>query len=411
VSVNSQGLVKASVLPLVGLVWLMGLLVPHPAARAFDVVLSAQGEYLDAYLVNGNAFPPRVVFIDPDPPDPNSLAAPPRVGRHVNGKLCFFPKRAGHRGQFILADDTYREACVDRHPPQARCSVTRRRSPFFVGKDADGWAVFRKTGKWTHLHIHTAWDFTGPQPQGNIDPQGCVFDAKGRFFGNDVGSGKIGENDGSLLVFFPGHDKRYKTYCFLDKKLASPGMPVMDDAGNIYVAEPAAGKVTKFSPPYPSSARDCANADHLVTTPPTKSVFLQGGIIPVSMVRVPKTDHWYIDGVLAPAIINEYDANGAFVRNIVPANVPKNPLGMDVGSDGTLYYSELNLDPMTFDTRCGSVSMVRFDAAGQPQPPQTLGKNLLFPDGITVEDSSRFAVDFSTLPPSPNFDPSMCGGE
>jgi len=52
-------------------------------------VLNAQGEFLDAYLVNGKAFPPRVVFIDPDPPDPSSLTVPPRVGRHVNGKLCF----------------------------------------------------------------------------------------------------------------------------------------------------------------------------------------------------------------------------------------------------------------------------------------------------------------------------------
>ena len=58
-------------------------------ARAFEVVLNAQGEFLDAYLVNGKAFPPRVVFIDPDPPDPSSLTVPPRVGRHVNGKLCF----------------------------------------------------------------------------------------------------------------------------------------------------------------------------------------------------------------------------------------------------------------------------------------------------------------------------------
>jgi len=52
--------------------------------------------------------------------------------------------------------------------------------------------------------------------------------------------------------------------------------------------------------------------------------------------------------------------------------VPKNPLGMDVGSDGTLYYAELNLDPATFNPRCGSVSMVKFDAAGNS--PLTLGR-------------------------------------
>src|SRR5215471_7247731 len=84
-------------------------------AGSFDVVINAQREYADAYLIDGSASPRRVVFIDPDPPapdDPNS--PPPRVGRHVNGKLCFFPKGFGPNGGFVMADDTYREACVDR---------------------------------------------------------------------------------------------------------------------------------------------------------------------------------------------------------------------------------------------------------------------------------------------------------
>ena len=76
-------------LPLAGVLLLAAAALPRGSALAFDVVLNAQGEFLDAYLVNGKAFPPRVVFIDPDPPDPSSLTVPPRVGRHVNGKLCF----------------------------------------------------------------------------------------------------------------------------------------------------------------------------------------------------------------------------------------------------------------------------------------------------------------------------------
>ena len=395
------------------------LVVGEPTARAFDVVLNAQGEFLDAYLVNGSALPPRVVFDDPDPADPGSLSDVPRGGRHLNGKLCFFPKRGGHRGQYLLADDTYREACLDVTTPQARCAVTRRKSPFFLGKDPDGWAVFNRKGKWTRLHINVPWNYpASPQPQGTIDPQGCLFDAKGRLFGNDVGHGAAREPDGSLLVFFPGKDKRYSTYCFIDKGLSAPGMPVVDDAGNIYVAEPAALKVTKFSPPFPTSPSDCDNPDHLVTTPPTKTTFFPvpgqdtGGLsVPVSMVRVPKTDHWYIDGAILPPIINEYDRDGAFVRNIVPANVPKNPIGMDVGSDGTLYYAELNLDPVTLDTRCGSMEMVKFDANGQPQFPQMIGRTLRFPDGVTVVDSKEFAVDFTKLAPAVDLDPSACGGE
>src|SRR5207245_2786764 len=80
-------------LPLV-LAALAMLFRPTPAARAFDVVLSTQGEFMDAYLVNGQAFPPKVVFIDPDPQIPicpnatdPSCSPPPRVGKHVNGKV------------------------------------------------------------------------------------------------------------------------------------------------------------------------------------------------------------------------------------------------------------------------------------------------------------------------------------
>jgi hypothetical protein len=392
------------------------LAAPWGVAQAFDVVVNGQGEYADAYLINGESPPRRVAFIDPDPPEPdNPDSPPPRVGRHVNGKLCFFPRGVGHNGQFVMADDTYREACLDwPGGPQPRCSVTRRSSPFYVGKDPDGWAIFRRDGTWTTHHIHTAWDFSSPQPQGNIDPQGCAFDTKGNLWGNDVGSGAFGANDGSLIVFFPGKHHRYDTYCFLDKRLAAPSMPVFDAAGNLYVPETAGFRVTKFSPPFPSSAADCDNPEHLVTTPPTKTTFLgsrrSGETTPAGIVRLPASGNFYVGSVLIPPIINEYDPTGVFVRNIVPENVPRNPLGIDVGADGTLYYAELHLTA-TLDTGCGSVSMVRFDAAGQPQPPVQLSKNLLFPDGVTVADSARFKVDFTTLPPSPENDPSVCGGE
>jgi len=412
---------------------LAALLLPRASARAFDVVLNAQGEFMDAYLVNGKAFPPKYVFIDPDPPNPDSLSGPPpRVGRHVNGQLCFFPSGFGHDGQFVVSDDTYRESCLDRNPPEARCSVTDRGSRFYIGKDPDGWGVFDRTGQWKKQHIHTAWpgfDTTplgtdpGQPPQGNIDPQGCVFGANGNMFGTDVGTVDPTDPDpshhGSLLAFFPGPLGRYDTYCFLDKDISQAGMPAMDEAGNIYVAETGMGKMWKYSPPFPSSAADCSNPDHLVTTPPTKTVFpTPGELTPAAIVRVPGTDHWYIDSVLLPGtpgtgggIINEYDANGVFVRTIVQ-NVPPgtllNPLGMDVGSDGTLYYAELNLNS-DLSTGCGRVSMVRF-VSGVPQPPQVLGQNLSFPDGVTVVDSSQLRVNFTKLPRASEPAPSTCSG-
>jgi hypothetical protein len=390
-------------------------------AGAFEVVLSTQGEYMDGYLVNGKALPPRVIVDDPDPHPPDAVTTPPYIGgRHLNGKVCFFPRGVhGHKRQYLVADDEYREACLDPHPPQARCSVTKRKSPFYVGKSLDGWAVFDAHGRWTRQHIQVAGEPNVDQnadPQGAKDPQGCAFLPDGRLITTDVGSEMIGQNDGALMVFFPdGAHGGYESYCFLDKSLADPGMPVLDDAGNVYVPEPQGFRVTKFSPPFPSSPADCANADQLVTTPPQKSTWLASGVgglaVPVSIARVHGNDHFYVAGAIAPPIINEYDANGGFVRTIVPANVPKNPLGMDVGKDGTLYYAELNLDPATFDPRCGSVSMVKFDAAGNPQPPVTLGVHLQFPDGITVVDSSQLRIKWKKLKPSPDIPVSECGGE
>jgi hypothetical protein len=188
-------------------------------------------------------------------------------------------------------------------------------------------------------------------------------------------------------------------------------MPVMDDAGNIYVPESAGLRVTRFSPPFPSSAADCANPERLVTTPPTKAVFIAGNGVPAGIARVPSSDHFYVGSVILPPRIDEYDASGMLVRNIVPANVPLNPLGIDVGADGTVYYAELNLDPATFSPRCGRVSMARFDALGQPLPPEVLGEHLRFPDGVTVVDSRRLRVNLATLPPAPALDPASCGGE
>src|SRR5713101_7155361 len=112
---------KRQVTVILSAVFSLTLLLPaQRSARAFDVVVSTQGEFADAYLVNGTAYPPKYVL---DAPDPVNLACPgsptiagckvPRGGRHLNGKLCFFPKGFGHNGQFIAADDTYREACLN----------------------------------------------------------------------------------------------------------------------------------------------------------------------------------------------------------------------------------------------------------------------------------------------------------
>ena len=54
--------------------------------------------------------------------------------------------------------------------------------------------------------------------------------------------------------------------------------------------------------------------------------------------------------------------------------------------------------------------MVRFDSKGDPLPPETLGKNLRFPDGLTIIDSSKLRIDFKKLQPAPDNTPDQCGG-
>jgi hypothetical protein len=115
--------------------------------------------------------------------------------------------------------------------------------------------------------------------------------------------------------------------------------------------------------------------------------------------------------VLIPAAIGEFSATGAFVRTIAAPGTVRNPLGIDVGRDGTVYFAELNLDPQTFRTRCGAVSRIRMDASGAPTAPEELGRHLRFPDGVTVVDSKSLKVKWSKRPPSPDVDPSRCGGE
>jgi len=187
-------------------------------------------------------------------------------------------------------------------------------SRLYVGTDADGWGVFKGSGRWAKRQIKVDGGLMEPQQQGTIDPQGCAFDSKGNFIGVDVGHGASSRPDGSIVMFFPGKRKKYDTYCFLDKALAAPSMPVLDDAGNLYVPETARLRVLKFSPPFPTSPADCANPEKLVTTPPTKTVFLppQTDVLtPSGIARVPGSDHFYIASVLlVRPIINEYDATG-----------------------------------------------------------------------------------------------------
>jgi hypothetical protein len=252
-------------------------------------------------------------------------------------------------------------------------------------------------------------------------------------------------------------------YCFVARELGSPGIPAIDAGGSIYFPQATgnrgplhplsdftgqpelsgdAGRVTKLTLAQPLTVNDCAPSHELTATGRAgiqrNDEFLSfptsGVITPESIAAVPAgfelaapgttTPHWYVGSVLLPPAIDEYDASGRFVRNVVAPFLPRNPLGMDVSpKDGSLYFAELSLTPAVerdedgspsgfdpFATGCGRLSMVRFQN-GVPLPPTVLRENLLFPDGVSVVDSSRFAVDFAALPDVPEQSASDCGPE
>ena len=130
---------------------------------------------------------------------------------------------------------------------------------------------------------------------------------------------------------------------------------------------------------------------------------------------------WYIGGVLlTPTILEVFETPtpglslGIPIRPIVLPFVPQNPIGMDVASDGSVYYAELNLTVPDLGTGCGRVSRVTFDPVTGlvPLPPVVLRDNLRFPDGISIFDSTRFSgVDWNGLPEAPQFTPADCGAE
>jgi len=429
-------------------------MMPGHGARAFDVVLNAQGEYLDAYLTedlrdgDGNLTTAagRYAFVTPNDPA--------HGGRHLNGKTCFFPPGYGHDGQFVTSDDTFDEVCIDpvlhNQTPPARCDPA---NADYVGNDPPGWAVMNADGSWSHRVIHAAGcgpggqgaacDLEGVSPtnpgsfgevggpmatQGTIDPQGCFFDENGNLWGTDVGhDGDPTDHDGSLLVFFAASD--YHDYCFVDRALFSPAMPSYDSQSRtIYLSESGAGRISKYTVPFPTSQADCALLpDHTVTSPAVKSPFgvfpLDATATPAAIVAKPSSDHFYLASVLLPAAVVDLDAHGIFSAFVVAPSLPNlslggtqilppvgkgmSPEGVDVGGDGTIYFSDLNLqtDPAAgrfFATGCG-----RMWKAAPGSPPVLLAHHLRFPDGVKVTDSAQ--LDLSNL--SAASDSTFCPSE
>jgi len=112
---------------------------------------------------------------------------------------------------------------------------------------------------------------------------------------------------------------------------------------------------------------------------------------------VPSPDGgWYVSSVFT-GVINEYDADGGFIRAVlsppegeVLGEEPYStgtPLGLGIAPDGTLYYADIGIvispDGIGPGDGTGKVWRLRF-VNGEPQAPEMMADGLAFPDGIGI---------------------------
>lgn len=307
-----------------------------PTPEAVEKLFSPQANELDVYdLETGE----RTVLIKAE-------------DNTVNGQVCLLPDGSGN---FLLGEDTGQ--------PEKR----------------QGWGIFSPQGKLVDKILEPE----SPGEAEQIEPYGCAFDAEGRLFTVDTGTGAFDAKDGKLIVFFPPD---YQTFCLLDTALRTPGDLALDESGNVYLPEAVPpGRVLRFTGPFPASDDECE------TVRPRRSVFIEDPDMstPRGLVRAPN-GHWYVSSVVIPPAIREYDAEGDFVRVIAEGEDIGNPAGLAIDSNGTIYYADLGLvelpPPDFFGPKEGegTVRKIAFGANGEPLPPEIIARGLDYPDAVSV---------------------------
>ena len=381
---------KRSLLSVVLMAALVGLVAASPAtageedAGAGVIVLNGQGNDLDAYT--GNEPFKHQLVIQNHNDDPN--------GRDINAQMCFFPDGK----TFIAGEDTGQP-----DPLQ-------------------GWGIFKmkgtKVGKLKTKQIGKLQ----PTYQGasdNAENYGCGILSDGRVVTGDIGNQASGPENGQLIIWFPPFTDGFEElddgsngtngevpFCKLDIAIGTAGSIQIDDEDRILIssARGATTGVVRYTGPFPTSPDaegGCGQTD--ITGAPmadsvTKEQFIGTGDELATPNGLAPTGNggWYVASV-SNGVINEYDADGQFVRNILhppegeglgPERISTGtPLGMGVAPDGTIYFADIGI--VIDGTRIGPgdgtgrVFRIRF-VDGEPQPPEVMADGLAFPDGIGI---------------------------
>lgn len=298
--------------------------------------------------------------------------------RDINGMVCPFPDGSG---RFVAGEDTNQQS-----PPP-------------------GWGVFSAGGK-------QVGKLTATYFQAGAEPYGCAFAPDGSLFTTEVGFQGFGTANGQLIQWFPPFnefpgppgaypetDAASTRFCKIATDVSTAGGVAVDAQGRVYVAQSSGLSVLRFSPPFPTgpdAAGGCGATDALgspLANTVQREVLLSGpGLSTFSGLALAPNGNLYAAHVLT-GFVGEYTLDGDFVRAIVapPESLPPistgNPQGIAVGRDGTLYYADLDLVGTLPDVGPGpngKVRRVRFDANGNPLPPEIVRAGLAFPDGVTV---------------------------
>jgi outer membrane protein assembly factor BamB len=134
------------------------------------------------------------------------------------------------------------------------------------------------------------------------------------------------------------------------------------------------------------------------------------GLLTFSGLAIAPNGNLYAASVFTGSI-GEYDLDGNFVRALLTPSTTTLPIptgtpqGIAVGGDGTIYYADLDLRgtlPNVGPGPNGKVWRIRFDASGDPLPPEIVREGLAFPDGVSLfrgnlEPDPTFPLEWPTL--------------
>jgi hypothetical protein len=359
---------------------LAALLLAHPAP-AGELLYASEGNRLRRYDLDSfeGAGPvlEEIVF--------ENAEGDPARGRDINGMVCALPDGSG---RFVAGEDTGQP-----HPPA-------------------GWGVLTPEGEQVGKLAATGF---AEVP----DPYGCAFDAAGNLFTSETGRQFFGGGNGQLVQWFapfdrfpgppgayPATDAMSGGYCKLAVDLGTAAGVAVDAQGRVYVAAASGLEVLRFSPPFPTgpdAAGGCGGRD-ATGAPLAEGVARERvlgpqwrrGMLTFSGLAVASGGAGggrLFAASVATGRIAEYTLEGRFLRMLLvpeewlPPYTTGTPQGLALDSAGSLYYADLDLrwSRLSLDAGPdGKLWRIRFDAQGEPLPPELLARGLAFPDGLGV---------------------------